>query len=492
MSDINAAFSDILLLFASFMVFLVMGNLVPDGRNWALLTIGVTGFLVTNVLVGIYVSPPGMSFYKWLKCKIGFWSGSDYRSATDGDSGRITKDAVSTNGERCALEDLTRVDGFAPQAAGVWRFDGALVGGCEIDPAELSLASKAAWEAAADELGDVINGLDHSGQLRNGSIKIDTEAIKRRFGERLGDPDVRSNPQLRQNVDMYKQKLASQMDSKNASLRGFQFLAPVTMEEVQMQGHRVLGRLNDIPVIGPQMAGMLASRDLTVAEIRYRQERVLKERRDNLEKDLSGITGCDAEQLSMDDVINVLEESWTGERVVSEERDDRSLPLVTMSREYTETEGDTRSPDQLADDELDRQILNDLQKSAAPVEETSDPDPEGTTDLSDEDYARGTVSDDDLDDEPEMEPEPEPEPPEPEVPDQAQNGTGATPDDEGEGEAEATDSGEVELDESNYDSLEDLCAAYVEEKERVESEHSGEENQHTDSESDSERQEATI
>ncbi|MFC7009865.1 hypothetical protein ACFQKF_20875 [Halalkalicoccus sp. GCM10025322] len=221
LADTDIAFSDILLLFASFMAFLVLGNIVPDGRNWAIFALTVSGLLIGGTLVGIYVSPPQMSFYKWLKCKIGFRFGSDYRSAHNGDSGRITKNGISTNGERRALEDLTRVDGFAPQADGVWRFDGAIVGGCSIDPAELSLASKADWEAAADELGSIINSLDHSGQLRNGSVKIDTEAVKRIFGNRLGDADVRSNPNLQQNVAMYKNQLPAQMDSKNASIRAF-------------------------------------------------------------------------------------------------------------------------------------------------------------------------------------------------------------------------------------------------------------------------------
>ena len=481
LGDTDVAFSDILLLFASFMAFLVIGNLVPGGRNWAIFALAVSGLLISSVLVGIWVSPPQMSFYKWLKCKIGFKSGSDYRAANNGDSGRITKDRVSSDGERRALEDLTRVDGFAPQADGVWRFDGSLVGGVSIDPAELSLASKADWEAAADELGEVINGLEHPGQLRNGSVKIDTEAVKRRFGERIGDPDVRSNPQLQQNVGMYKQNLAAQMDSKNASIRGFQFLAPVSMEEVQMQGHRVLGRLNDIPVLGSRIASMLASRDLTVAEIRYRQERIMKERRASLEKDLGGITGCDAEQLSMDDLISVLEESWTGERVVTEERDDRSLPLVTMTREYTETKGDSRSPDQLADDELDQQILDELQKSAATVEETPTPSPDansdGMTDLSDEDHERRTVSADDLVEtksEAEATPESEPETPEtPEMPDAP------------EAETEAVDDQGASIDESQYETIEEVCAALVEQTERSESEV-----ETTDSGGDAEQQEA--
>ncbi|MFC7009976.1 hypothetical protein [Halalkalicoccus salilacus] len=479
LGDTDVAFSDVILLFTSLMTFAILGNIVPDGRNWALLVLGISTVLVGGVLVGIRVSPPQMSFYKWLKCKIGFWFGSDHRAANTGDSGRITKDSVSSGGERRALEDLTRVDGFAPQADGVWRFDGALVGGVSIDPAELSLASKADWEAAADELGEVINGLEHAGQLRNGSVKIDTEAVKRRFGERIGDPDVRSNPQLQQNVGMYKQNLAAQMDSRNASIRGFQFLAPVTMEEVQMQGHRVLGRLDDIPVLGPRVASMLASRDLTVAEIRYRQERILKERRASLEKNLGGITGCDADQLSMDDLISVLEESWTGERVVTEERDDRSLPLVTMTREYTETKGDSRSPDQLADDELDQQILDELQKSAAPVEETSsadpDPDPGGASDLSDEDHERRTVSADDLNGA-ESEPETEPEPETPETPN--------TP----ESEAGTQDGMEPSIDESQYATLEEVCAALVEQMEQAESEAESEA-ETTDSSGGAERQE---
>ena len=476
LGDTDIAFSDVILLFASLMGFLILGNIVPDGRNWAIFALAVSCLMVGGVLLGIYVSPPQMSFHKWLKCKIGFRFGADYRSAHNGDSGRITKDSISTNGERRALEDLTRVDGFAPQADAIWRFDGALVGGVGIDPAELSLASKADWEAAADELGNIINSLDYSGQLRNGSVKIDTEAVRREFGSRLGDEDVRSNPNLQRNVGMYKHQLSAQMDSKNASIRGFQMLAPVTMEEVQMQGHRVLGRMDDLPVIGPHIASMLASRDLTVAEIRYRQERIMKERRASLEKNLGGITGCDADQLSMDDVINVLEESWTGERVVTEERDDRSLPLVTMSREYTETQGDTRSPDQLAEDELDQQIISDLQQSAAPVEETSDPDPEGTTDLSDEDHDRRTISDNDL-----HEPEP--------VSDRHQDDTEPTP----ETETEPEDTG-PSIDRDQYDSIEAACAALVEQMDADGSEHSGEEHGHTDSgtDADAERQEAMI
>lgn len=492
LGDADIEFSDVILLFASFMGFLVLGNMVPDGRNWALFVLVVSCLMIGGVFLGIYVSPPQMSFYKWLKCKIGFKFGADYRSAHVADSGRITKDRISTNGDRRALEDLTRVDGFAPQADAVWRFDGALVGGVRIDPAELSLASTADWEAAADELGSVINSLEHSGQLRNGSVKIDTESVKRMFGDRLGDADVRGNPNLQQNVAMYKNKLPDQMDLKNASIRGFQILAPVTMEEVQMQGHRVLGRMNDIPVIGSRIASMLASRNLTIAEIRYRQERIMEERRTSLEKNLGGITGCDADQLSMDDVINVLEESWTGERVVSESRDDRSLPLVTMSREYTETQSGSRLPDQLADDELDQQILEELQTSVGTgtAEQGSTPGSRGATDFSDEVHDRRAVSDDDFDgtepDEsdpephPEAEREPEPQPPKPEVPDRSRSGT--------EGTADTKD--EISVDDEEYDSIEEVAAALVEEMER--SEQSEVETTDTDSGTDAETQKATT
>ena len=481
-ADTDIAFSDVILLFASFMTFLILGNVVPDGRNWAILALSVSGLLIGGVLVGIYVSPPQMSFYKWLKCKIGFKFGTDYRSAHNGDSGRITEDSVSTNGERRALEDLTRVDGFAPQSDAVWRFDGALVGGVSIDPAELSLASQEDWEAAADELGSIINALEHPGELRNGSVKIDTEAVTRMFGDRLGDTDVRSNPTLQQNVVMYKNRLPDQMESKNASIRGFQMLAPVTMEEVQMQGHRVLDRMNDLPVIGSRIASILASRDLTVAEIRYRQERILKERRESLETNLSGITGCDADQLSMDELINVLEESWTGERVVAKERDDRSLPLVTMTREYTETQGDMRSPDQLADNELDQQIIADLQQSAADVEQTqnsdSDPDSEGIADLSDEDHSRRTISDVDLDDEEpgsETDPEIEAE----QVPSRSQNGTDKTP-------ADSAD--EISIDMDGYSSIEEAAAALVIEMD-AKSDYAETETTDPDNDGDAERQE---
>ncbi|WP_336365098.1 hypothetical protein [Halalkalicoccus salilacus] len=486
LSDINVAFSDILLLFASLMAFVFLGNIVPEGRNWAIFALATSCLLVAGVLIGIYLSPPGMSLYKWLKCKVGFRFGSDHRSAHNADSGRITKDTTSTNGERRAFEDLTRVDGFAPQADAVWRFDGALIGGCEIDPAELTLASKADWEAAADELGNVINSLEHSGQLRNGSVKIDTEAVKRMFGERMGDSDVRSNPQLQQNVAMYKHQLPAQMESRSASIRGFQFLAPVTMEEVQMQGHRVLGRMNELPVIGSGIASMLASRDLTVAEIRYRQERVMKERRASLEKDLSGITGCDADGLSMDDLINVLEESWTGERVVAEKRDDRSLPLVTMTREYTETQGDTRSPDQLAEDELDQQILDELQKSAVPVEDTPESEPEMEIDednLIEEDSGQDSEPEQSQPEEQEQKQPQEPE--RPSMPARHRGDTGATP------EAEtASEETAPSVDAEQYESLEEVCAALVEQREAAGSEHSGEENEQTDS--DTEQQEATT
>ena len=486
LGDTDVAFSDVILLFASFMAFLVIGNLVPDGRNWAIFALAVSGLLISGVLVGIYVSPPQMSFYKWLKCKIGFRFGADHRSAHNGDSGRITTNTVSTNGERRALEDLTRVDGFAPQADAVWRFDGALVGGVEIDPAELSLASKEDWEAAADELGSIINALEHPGELRNGSVKIDTEAVTRAFSNRLGDTDVRSNPILQQNVAMYKNRLPDQMESKNASIRGFQMLAPVTMEEVQMQGHRVLGRMNNLPVIGPRIASMLASRDLTVAEIRYRQERILKERRASLEKNLGGITGCDADQLSMDDLINVLEESWTGERVAAEERDSRELPLITMTREYTETEGDMRSPDQLADDELDQQIIADLQKSAATVKQTQNPDSEGTTDLSDEDHERRTISDDDLDEsdtksEPEVGVEEKPETETEQALARSQNGTT---------ESQTDSADEISVDMDEYSTLEEAAAALVEQMDAAESDHAESETTDTDNDSDAERQEA--
>lgn len=495
-TDTDIAFSDILLLLGAFMVFLTLGNTVPDGRNWALFTFAVSGVLVGGVLLGIIVSPPQMSFYKWLKCKIGFKFGADHRAAHTGDSGRLTKDSISTTGDRRALEDLTRVDGFAPQSDAVWRFDGALVGGVSIDPAELSLASQEDWEAAADELGSIINGLEHAGQLRNGSVKIDTEAVRRMFGGRIGDTDVRSNPQLQQNVAMYKKRLPEQMEAKNASIRGFQMFAPVTMEEVQMQGHRVLDRLHAIPVLGPRIASTLASRDLTVAEIRYRQERIMKERRASLEKDLSGITGCDADQLSMDDVINVLEESWTGERVVAEKRDDRSLPLVTMAREYTETQSDMHSPDQLAADELDQQIIADLNQSVATVESTSDLDPESTTDPSEKDYDRRTVSDNDLDgddvDKPDPTSDSEPEPvPEPEASPQSQNGTeAAVTDADNSDDPSEEDGEEISIDETKYDTLEDLAAAFVEQMDAVGSDHAAEAEETETTDSDAEHQEA--
>lgn len=395
------------LIYVAGIIVWILYQITPDGPEGALITLGCSVVIFTSVGLAIYLSPEGLSTWQWIKYIVAFRRGDEQRSAVNGDQGRLQSDSLSTNGRRKALEDLTRIDGFSENADGVWRFDGALVGGVGIKAAELSLAQDDDWETVADELGDAINALNITGEIRSSSTLVDSDAQQQRANDRLSDDDVVDNDPLKRNVLMYKNQLKKQLESKNASIRGFQFLTEVSMEEVTMKDRRIVRELAKLPLVGNTIGNW--GSDLSIHETRYRQERVLMERQNSIEVEMSSLTGCDADVLSLDDLKKVFAESWTG-RPMDESRDSaEQIPVVSMKREYTEAEGDVVAPEKMADSEIDEALAemlgvsvadDDTQDTVEDTEPDLDPDPERATpsEEGDEVEATETEADDDGDD----------------------------------------------------------------------------------------------
>ncbi|MFH5801562.1 hypothetical protein [Haladaptatus sp. CMAA 1911] len=253
---------------------------------------------------------------------------------------------------------LTHIKRFHPQTETLERLDGALVTGVRIDPANLTLATKTEWNAAADALGNALNTLDFELQIRSSARRVDPSRLIAGYTDRIDDPDVRSNATLQNLIESYQSRLPHEFQARGTSIREYQILIPVTIPEVQLAEYGIFSKLASLPYLGNlfMMVGAGSTR-LTPAEIRTAQQTILAGRLHAVQDAIRGIETCHAEPVSTDILAEWIEAFWTGthtEYGTAESRV-RTMPIVTVQ---TTLNADTFTKHDTESDESTRETPN--------------------------------------------------------------------------------------------------------------------------------------
>lgn len=348
--DIDYSLADLKLFLPSTAVALCWFLLFALQDGLLTTVVGLTGGLAIlgGTALIVFISPSHMTPQTWLSLIVSFVRHPKLLTLF---STRPTE----------RTEPLTHIKRFHPETETLERLDGALVTGIRIDPANLTLATEAEWNAAADTLGNALNTLDFDLQIRSSARRVDPDQLVAGYTDRIDDPDVRSNATLRNLIESYRLRLPHEFQARGTSIREYQILIPVTIQEVQLAEHGVFSKLVDLPYFGGLFAMVGAgSTRLTPAEIRTAQRIVLAGRVHAVQDTIRGIETCQAESVSTDTLAEWIEAFWTGthtEYGTAESRV-RTMPLVTVQ---TTLNADTFTKQDTESDESTRETPNPTQ-----------------------------------------------------------------------------------------------------------------------------------
>lgn len=231
------------------------------------------------------------------------------------------------------VRELTRVRAVEPEVDTIRRTDETLVGAVRIDPANLTLADSDRWDRAARGFGEVLNALDYPVQIHSSARRVDPSRMTAAYDDRRTDPDVQSTPALQEIVDIYRHCRPREFRERGTSIRQYHVLVPVPIQEVSLESHPWIQRLEGVPVVGARLAPPLADwllYDDRREAIVERQREILADRRRHLVDQLTSVEGVDVRPVSAADLTTLVEEYWSGQR--AEYPDDgpnlRTTPVV--------------------------------------------------------------------------------------------------------------------------------------------------------------------
>ncbi|WP_435156825.1 hypothetical protein [Haladaptatus sp. DFWS20] len=302
--DIDYSLADLKLFVPAFAVALLWFALLTSVGGIVATAIGITGGVsaLAGTAIVVFIAPTHMTPQTWLKQILTFTRRP-----------KLLTLFASTANER--TEPLTRVSSFRPKTDSLERVDSALVTGVSIEPANLTLATDAEWNAAANALGNALNTLEFDFQIRSTARHVDADELVSGYTDRLDDPDVRANETLRRLIECYRQRLPSEFQARGTSVRNYQILIPVTVHEVQLAERGALAKLAEVPYFGGLFAFLGAeSTRMTAAEIRTAQGQLLAKRLRAVQNAIRGIETCQAEPIAADTLAEWVEEFWTGTR----------------------------------------------------------------------------------------------------------------------------------------------------------------------------------
>ena len=250
----------------------------------ALLAIGVGA-------VFVYLTPAYVTSLEWLRLFVGF-----HRS----DAELAHEDAKA----------YTHVERVYPEHDALERTDGTLVGAVQVSPPTMALATDEEWHHTCDAFADFVNTtLEFPVQVYSTTRSFPSEEYLSHYEDRLTDPDVAGNDQLRELIEEYTGWYERELAQRQMTIRDHYILGPVGPDEVRYERASLLERLSGIPLLGfvvdiwttPSRA---EERAALLAELADRRERVARGMRD--------IQGCDTEPVPATDLTQLVAEYWTG------------------------------------------------------------------------------------------------------------------------------------------------------------------------------------
>ncbi|WP_254538695.1 hypothetical protein [Halomarina litorea] len=296
--ELKYSLSDLRLFFPAGLIafcVLLFGSAVTPVLGW----VGAVAVLLGTGLF-VYVTPAHKQPQNHLQDIVAFRRLPDTMSLFAADSDEQT-------------DQITHLERVFPDGHAIRRDDGSMVAGLSIEPQSMALATESEWEAATQQFDKLLNTLSFATVTTSTGIPVDPSLITNDYADRLTDEDVRDNAELKRIIRTYQEAFPNEFEQRGTSVRRYQILVPVTVEEVLLQDREAMAKLADLPVIGGcfRILGAESNR-LSEQEIIEEQQKTLTQRLADIKDGVLDLNGCSAERLTGDDLAASVEAFWTG------------------------------------------------------------------------------------------------------------------------------------------------------------------------------------
>ncbi|MDT3433280.1 hypothetical protein [Haloarcula sp. 1CSR25-25] len=259
--------------------------------------------------VFVYVTPAYTSSLDWLVTMVRF-----HTTATE-----------EPHSEALEHHQLARV---YPTHDAIERRDGAVIGLVRVSPPSMALATDEEWGAMADGFQDFLNTtVTFPIQIYSTTQPFPVETYLDHYRDRLDDPDVKANPQLRTLIERYIDWYERDLAARQMTIRDHYVVVTVTPEEVQFERESVLAKVSDVPLLGVFVRAVTAP---PLAVQRRELFKELDERLSRVQSGLRDLDGCEARIVDASDATQLIGEFWAGQTLEygDFERTLRTRPLV--------------------------------------------------------------------------------------------------------------------------------------------------------------------
>ena len=315
-------------------VILIVGAMPP---GWGILGFALGGLVMVGAAGLIWKSPPHRVAYDWLTDVVAFqykkFRGKTLMLPHDSDDDSETR-------------TLTNVDTVLRRWNSVKRTDGGLVAALRVHPANMALGDESDWETAAVALARFLRSISFDVQIYSTARPVDASQLVEPYRDRLDDPDVRDNDQLRGVIRAYRDTLPEEFERRRTSVREYYIIVSVREMDVKLANQGVMDTLRDAPYIGTLFGLVgLARSDLSEGEILVQQQRELDRRLRSVRRGITELPDCRPEQVTAARLTDLLEEYWTGEPSNYDEEGSDSIrnhemPIIRPDPEQDPTTSD--------------------------------------------------------------------------------------------------------------------------------------------------------
>ena len=295
-------------------VVLLAQLVVPSSMRIAGYTIQTLLLPTVGVAIGVgavfvYVTPAYTSSLDWLVTMIRF-----HTTATE-----------EPHSEALDHHQLKRV---YPDANVIERQDGAVIGLVRVSPPSMALATDEEWASTAESFQSFLNTtVTFPIQIYSTTQPFPVETYLDHYRERLEDPDVKSNTQLRTLIERYIEWYEQDLAARQMTIRDHYVVITVSPEEVQFERESILAALTDVPLLGVFVRALTAPPPETQREALFT---TLEDRLSRVQAGIRDMKGCEAMVVDASDGAQVISEFWAGQTLEYGDFEEalRTRPLV--------------------------------------------------------------------------------------------------------------------------------------------------------------------
>lgn len=204
----------------------------------------------------------------------------------------------------------TQLEQVHQEAGAIERADGAFVGVVQVTPPMLALATDEQWRQTTEAFQRFLNTtVEFPLQFYSTTRSFPVEEYLSHYERRLSDPDVKENPQLAALIEEYTEWYASELASRQMTIRDHYVVVSVRPEAVQFERESITQQLAGVPLLGLFIRAVAAP---PIEKQRAVLQQRLDERLRRIVAGLREIDGCTAHSVSVEEAAALVEEFWAG------------------------------------------------------------------------------------------------------------------------------------------------------------------------------------